>query len=294
VKWLEVSLTTSAENAEAVADVLTRFAPDGAAISGEPDPPDAAWTVRAYLPEAAASESTQLQIREAVWHLSQIATLPEPAFRWVEGEDWSESWKKHFHPIAVGKRLLVLPSWVRPDDPTRLPLILEPGMAFGTGSHPSTRQCLAALEDLLRPEDLVVDVGCGSGILGVAALLLGARSVVACDLDPLAVSATLRSAELNHVRPRLEVMQGSLAETRAHLGDRTADGLVANILAPILARMLNEGLGQMVRPGGWAVLAGILAEQRQLVVEAAAQARLSLAAETAEGDWVALTFRRQG
>jgi ribosomal protein L11 methyltransferase len=293
VKWLEVSLSTSAENAEAVADVLARFAPDGAAISGEPYVPDAVWTVRAYLSEATASDSSQLQIREALWHLSQIAALPEPAFRWVEGEDWSESWKKHFHPIAVGKRMLVLPAWVRAEDPTRFPLILEPGMAFGTGSHPSTRQCLAALEDLIRPGDLVVDVGCGSGILSVAALLLGAQSVVACDLDPLAVSATVRSAELNHVRPRLEVMLGSLPETRAHLGGRTADGLVANILAPILARMLTEGMGQVVRPGGWAVLAGILAEQRQLVVEAAAQVGLSIAAESAEGDWVALTFRRQ-
>ena len=293
MKWLEVSLTTSAENAEAVADVLARFAPAGTAISGEAETPGAPWTVRAYLPEPSAGESVRREVRQAVWHLSQISPLPEPSFQWIEGEEWSESWKKHFHPVAVGRRLIVVPPWLESTDPDRRPLVLEPGMAFGTGAHPSTRQCLTALDDLVRPGDLVVDIGCGSGILSVAAILFGARRVLACDLDELAIAATRRGAELNGIGPELNTFQGSLPEAAARLaGERPADGVVANILAPVLIEMLGKGLSDLLRPGGWLVLAGILLDQREGVDRAAASANLTRASETVEGDWIALTFLR--
>ena len=293
MKWLEISLATSAENAEAVADVLARFASAGTAITGETQTPGAPFTVRAYLPESAASASVQQQVREAIWHLSQIAALPEPSFRLIEEEDWAESWKANFHPLAIGRRLLVLPPWVLQTDPTRMPLVIDPGMAFGTGAHPSTRHSMEALEERVQPEDLVVDVGCGSGILSVAAVLFGAGHVLACDIDEHAIVATLRSAEFNGVASQIEVFRGSWPEAAARLADRRpADVLVANILAPILDRMLGEGLADLVGPAGWIVLAGILEEQRDGLDATARQAGLTLEAEAREADWVTLTYRK--
>ena len=196
MKWLEVSLPASAEAAEAVADVLAGFAPNGTAISGELQP-EAPLTVQAFLPAETATEDVRQRIREAIWHLSQIVALPEPSFRLIEEEDWAESWKVNFRPLAIGRRLLVLPPWIAPSDPTRLRLVLDPGMAFGTGAHPTTRMCLVALENLVQPGDFVIDLGCGSGILSVASLLLGAGRVWACHSGvtcPAArASATSRS-----------------------------------------------------------------------------------------------------
>jgi len=294
VKWLEVSLTTSGENAEAVADMLAEYAPGGTAISGELDRPGAGATVQAFLAAEDATPEVQQKIREGIWHLSQIVPLPEPSFRWIEGEDWAETWRDHFHPIAAGRRLLIVPAWMQPNDPLRRPLFLDPGMAFGTGAHLSTRQCIEALEERIRPGDLVVDVGCGSGILSVAAVLFGAGHVLACDIDEHAIAATVRGAELNGVASQIEVFQGSLPEVGARLaGFRQADVLVANILASILRRMLlEEGLADLVGPAGWIVLSGLLQEQRDELDAAAQQAGLTLEVEAGDGIWVTLTYRK--
>ena len=294
MRWLEISLATSAENAEAVADVLARFASAGTAITGETQAPGAPFTVRAYLPEPVASTSVQQQVREAIWHLSQISPLPEPSFQWIEGEDWTESWKANFRPLAIGQRLLVLPPWIAPTDAARIPLVLDPGMAFGTGAHPTTQMCLAALERLVRDGDFVIDLGCGSGILSVAAVLFGAGHVLACDIDDEAVAATRRSAELNRVDSRLEVFQGSLPETAARLaGRRPADLAVANILAETLQELLREGLAGLVRDEGRLVLSGILADLEGGVEEAAGTVGLTLEQEIFEQGWCSLIFRKE-
>jgi ribosomal protein L11 methyltransferase len=292
VKWLEISLATLAETAEAVADVLARFAPDGTAISGEPQTPGALLTVRAYLPEALAPEAVRQQVREAIWHLSQISPLPEPSFRLIDEEDWAENWKAHFHPMPVGRRLIVVPAWMAAEDPERIPLLLDPGMAFGTGAHPSTRMCLATLESLVQPGDLVVDLGCGSGILSVAAALFGAGHVLACDIDEEAVAATRRSAELNRVDSRIEVFQGSLPQAADRLAGRpAADIVVANILAETLRALLREGLADLVRDQGRLVLSGILADLEGSVEEVAGAVGLTLEQETFEQGWCTLTYR---
>lgn len=295
MKWLEVTLATSAENAEAVADVLARYALGGTAISGQTDRPDLPLTVRAYLSDDMATPTVQESIRQAIWHLSQISALPEPAFRWVEGEDWAESWKRHFQPMAVGRRVIVVPAWMRPQTTDRIPIYLDPGMAFGTGAHPSTRLCLQALEEAVRPGDRVIDVGCGSGILGIAAALFGAAQVVGCDTDEHAVAASRRCAELNRVEDRVEILPGrwqAVADRRAE--GPPADVLVANILAPVLAELLGQGMAGLVRPGGRVILSGILLDQRDQVDRAAADAGLSPEPASFEQDWCALVYRREG
>jgi len=290
VKWLEVSLPASAEAAEAVADVLAGFAPNGTAISGELQP-EAPLTVQAFLPAETATEDVRQRIREAIWHLSQIVALPEPSFRLIEEEDWAESWKVNFRPLAIGRRLLVLPPWIAPSDPTRLRLVLDPGMAFGTGAHPTTRMCLVALENLVQPGDFVIDLGCGSGILSVASLLLGAGRVWACDIEEEAVAATRRSADLNRVASHVEIFRGSLPEAAARLAGRpAADLVVANILAATLQSLLREGLAGLVRDQGRLVLSGILAGLEGGVDEEAAAAGLMLEQKTFEQDWCTLTY----
>jgi ribosomal protein L11 methyltransferase len=294
VRWLEVSLAVSTELAEAVADILARFAPQGVAMSYEAGAtPGSLVVVRAYLPEAAADASERRRLEESLWHLSQIQPLPEPSTRWIE-EDWAEAWKANYRPLAVGSRLLIVPAWLKGEDPDRIPLYLDPGMAFGTGAHPTTRLCLVALEAALTPGDLVVDLGCGSGILGVAAALLGAGQVLACDIDADALAATERSAERNGVRRTIEIIPGSLAqvEERLRAARRAADIVVANILAPVLQEMLATGLAETLRPGGTLILSGILAEQSEGVKSEGRNAGLALAAEESEGEWRALILRR--
>jgi len=294
VRWLEVLLAVSTELAEAVADVLARFAPNGVAMSYETGAGAGGLVeVRAYLPEEAADAATQQRVRESLWHLSQIQPVPEPTFRWIEDEDWSEAWKSNYRPLAVGRRLLIVPAWLASETADRIPVFLDPGMAFGTGAHPTTRLCLAALEDALHPGDLVVDIGCGSGILSIAAVLLGADRVLACDIDQDALAATERGAERNGVRHAIEVFPGSLEQVLERLqGSRAADVLVANILAPVLEAMLGAGASDAVRQGGILILSGILAEQSAGVRAAAERAGLSLLAEESEGDWRALKLRK--
>ncbi len=286
-------MAVSAELAEAVADVLARFAPQGVAMSYEAGAgSDSLVEVRAYVPADTADAAGQQRIREALWHLAQVQPLPEPDFRWIEEEDWAEAWKVNYRPLPVGRRLIIVPAWLQSEDPERTALYLDPGMAFGTGSHPSTRLCLAAIERALQPGDLVVDIGCGSGILSVAALLLGAGSALACDIDQEALSATERSAERNGVQHAIEVIPGSLPAVLARLRQRrrAADILVANILAPVLEELIGSGLADAVRDGGTLILSGILAEQSVGVRTAASDAGLSLVDEGADGEWRALVL----
>ena len=294
MRWLEVSLAVSAELAEAVADVLARFAPQGVAMSYEAGAGTGSPVqVRAYLPEGGAEPGTRQRLRQALWHLSQIQPLPEATDRWIEEEDWAEAWKAAHRPLAVGRRLLIVPAWLEAGDTDRTPLYLDPGMAFGTGAHPTTRMCLAALEASLKAGDLVLDIGCGSGILSIAAALLGAGRVLACDIDEAALAASARGAERNGVLPAIEIIPGSLEQVRERLGvGPRADVVAANILAPVLEDMLSAGLAETARQEGTVILSGILAEQSHGVKAAARRAGLTLIAEESEGEWRALIFKR--
>lgn len=297
MSWLEVSLTLAGELAEPVADVLARHAPGGVAIESA-GPPQAAAAggppviVRAYLPRDEQLEARRQAIEHGLWHLGRIAPLPPPAYRELQAQDWAETWKERYRPIPIGRRLLILPAWLPEEPGGRVAVRLDPGMAFGTGAHPSTRLTLLALEARLRPGQFVADLGCGSGILSVAAARLGAGRVLALDIDEQAVEAACRNAAANGVADRVTVRSGSLAEL---LADAQGPGgapalLLANILAPTLIELLEQGLERALAPGGLAVLAGILEDQSE-GVERAARARGLRPLETlAEADWRALVL----
>jgi ribosomal protein L11 methyltransferase len=300
LKWLEVSLIANGEIAEAAADVLARHAPAGLAL----EPMDAevadktsaaSIRVRAFLPVDEQLEARRASIEEGLWHLSQIMPIPEPTFQQLEEENWTESWKAGYRPMPIGGRLLIQPSWLPLAEDDRSVIIIDPGQAFGTGAHPSTRLCLTALVEHLLPGDVVFDLGCGSGILSIAAARLGAANVRAVDIDPLAVEATTENVSRNGVESVVKVELGSLGELLvACEQERTcADILLANILASVLDDLLHAGLADSVKPGGKIILSGVLNDQAKSLIESAQEAGLSLQQVIKETDWQALVMTRK-
>jgi len=346
--WLEVSLVVDGEMAEAVAEVLRRYVSGGVAIESTRVAADAEdegghaegpLRVCGYLPVDEQLEARRHRIEEALWHLGQIRPLPQAQFRPIQEVDWAEAWKQHYRPIEVGQRLLIVPAWLEADQPGRIPVKIDPGMAFGTGTHSTTQLCLDALDEILCtsfvPQDKtqsrreechseersdedtastheeirscssihqdrsqvdmdVIDVGCGSGILSIAALKLGAQRAVAVDIDLEAVEAARQNATLNHSLERMEISQGSVEEILSgQFSFRRAPLVVANILAPVLVRLFGAGLGELVTPGGWLLLSGILVEQVGDVLTAAGQHSFHLEMQRQSGDWVALVVQQE-
>src|SRR5512139_3627332 len=227
-QWLEVCVMTEAETAEAVSEVMSRYAPNGVALEqiardiqlgadeGAAAQLEPIVAVRAYLPLEDDAKTKRQQIEEALWHLAQIAHIPEPTFRIVAESDWANAWREHYHVVQLGDRFVVKPTWREyQPQPGQIVMELDPGMAFGTGLHPTTQMCLAALERYARPEMHTLDLGTGSGILAIGAALLGVKSIVGIDNDPLAVKVAAENAALNHVAEQITLEWGSLAEAKA-------------------------------------------------------------------------------
>jgi ribosomal protein L11 methyltransferase len=295
MNWLEVSLTVNAETAEAVSEVLARFAPNGVAVEATrftvtPDDhgvPVGDVIVRAYLPADEALENARARLEESLWHLGQILPLPTPSYTPIVDQDWSEAWKKNFQPIRVGKRLMIVPAWLNPPlRPEDVALRIDPGMAFGTGTHPTTQLCLAAIERHLKPGQRVIDLGTGSGILAVAAVKLGSGPVQACDIDAEAVRVAKENATLNGVADAIHIARGSLAELLAE--GQHAPFVLANILATVIVRLFDQGLAALVEPGGLIVLSGILDSQAYEVRAALQIHGLNFIAQEQIEDWVAI------
>lgn len=257
--------------------------------------------VRAYLPQI---QTELLDLSALALLLRQDALcmgLPVPAVQWalIDEEDWASSWKVHWQPQKVGDRLLIHPAWLPlPEHTDRILLKLEPGVAFGTGDHATTQLCLEALEMRLdatqapQPEALVLaDVGCGSGILSIGALLLGAQKVFAVDTDPLAVKSTLENRELNSIAPdRLIVEQGSVDRLLTML-DAPVDGLVCNILAEVIIDLIPQ-LSPLVKDTTWGALSGILVEQAKPVADTLEENGWIVAALWKRGEWCCMNIRR--
>jgi len=299
LSWLELSLNLSGELAEAVTEVLSRYALGGIAIEMAADNQGilSAATevlVKAYIPIDGQEDERRRRIEEGLWHLSQIQPLPEPEFQILDEADWQSSWQKHFQPIPIGEHLLITPPWITIEEGGRKVIVLEPGMAFGTGLHPTTRLCLEAIEDILQPGDNILDIGCGTGILSIASVLLGANQVLAVDTDDIAVQATRENAERNRVAEHIQVELGSLEQVKSLQAEtQKPDLIVANILSHVLMDLIQFGLATFVKPKGRIILSGILTEQIEPLVNLAADAGLELVEVRSEIDWRVLIFKRE-
>ncbi|NOT04741.1 MAG: 50S ribosomal protein L11 methyltransferase [Anaerolineales bacterium] len=303
MNWLEVSLTVNGELAESVADVFARFAPNGVMTEqgvkflDEEDEGTATGpiTVRAYLEVNDQLEETRQKLEESLFYLGMIQPLPTPAYKQIADQNWMEAWKLHYKPILIGQRLLILPAWLESPEPNRIPIKIDPGMAFGTGTHPTTQLCLELMELSTdhSPLSTVIDVGCGSGILSIAALKLGATKVLGVDIDIESVKNSRENADTNGVGEELLLGQGSVTEVLSgSFQFKSAPLVVANILAPIIIRLFDAGLADLVEPNGEIILSGILAHQAENVIEAAQAKGLKRNDQRQIADWVAISLKR--
>lgn len=302
--WTEVRVVTDGEGAEAVAEALRPFAYNqGVALeqlgdmsTADPDALETAVTVKIYLPEDKDTPHIRQQIETIIYHLGRLYPLPEPTFHRLAEQDWANAWKAHYHPFRVGERLWIQPSWVDELDdesgdkvqPGDLVLTLDPGMAFGTGSHPTTQMCLRFLEKYLEPGQSVMDVGTGSGILAIAAAKLGASEVFAFDNDDLAVKTAVSNVEQNSVTGLIQLEVGTL-ET---VPFRQWDVVVVNILAQVINYLIaEENLLGHVNPAGVILLSGIIEEQLPEVVGTIEQAGGRVQEVLQIRDWVCLAVQ---
>jgi ribosomal protein L11 methyltransferase len=295
-RWIELSVEADVEAVEAVSEILGRVA-TGTAVQPtrlirDPDDelaaredPDAPFVVVAHIPDdegaAAAMESTE----RALWHLQAFGLRPLGSLRTrhVDDAEWTDAWKAHYVAQRVG-RVVVVPSWL--DEPLgtdEVAITLDPGMAFGTGLHPTTRGCLHLLQAVAVVPPDVLDVGCGSGILALAALRLGAERAVGLDTDPLAVAATRENAERNGLADRLSVSEGTLpvaAKVQYPL-------VLANLVAAVLVELASR-LSAHLAPDGVLLASGIIEPRAVEVIDAMRAAGLAVTDRRDDGEWVSL------
>ncbi|HEY9763650.1 MAG TPA: 50S ribosomal protein L11 methyltransferase [Trichocoleus sp.] len=253
--------------------------------------------VQAYFPQ---HRFELLDLAAVALLLKQDALCNElapPRVDWqlIDEEDWSKSWKDHWQPQEIGDRFLINPAWLPPPAGTeRLVISLDPGIAFGTGAHATTQLCLESLEMRLgdqASDAIVADIGCGSGILSVGALLLGAKRAYAVDVDDMAVRSTLMNREINHIdESRLVVQQGSLGMLAKQL-EEPVDGILCNILAEVILDLIPQ-FHEIAKPTTWAILSGILLEQSKIVADTLEQNGWVVATLWRRQEWCCLNIRR--
>ncbi|MBV9792019.1 MAG: 50S ribosomal protein L11 methyltransferase [Chloroflexi bacterium] len=328
MSWLELSVEIEQEAIESVTELFAQVGYNqGVAIDqpfvGSPDGPeytiDAAKPVivRTYIPLDGYAEESRARLEQGLWALGMMRPVGELQVRQMEEEDWANAWKAHYPIRRIGERFVIVPSWLEyTAQPGDLILNLDPGMAFGTGLHPTTQLCLVLLERYVQPDARTLDLGCGSGILAIAAAKAGADPVLAIDNDPIAVQATEENVARNGVTALITTVEGSLgpgAQLGHWLGSdwaikqRTAnarpegpvafepdaefDLIVANILANVHV-LLAPYLERALKPGGLLVTSGIISDRETDVVAAFEAAGLQPIERLQEGDWVALVHRR--
>lgn len=298
MRWLELSVTTDAEAVEAVSEILGRVSAGTAvhplALIRDPDDelaaapdPAAGFTVTAHVaddPDAAAHIDTT---ERALWHLQAFGLRPvgELRVRPVDDADWAERWREHYTVQRIGQ-VAIVPSWVaHSPDPGEATIVLDPGMAFGTGLHPTTRGCLELLQLVQPVPARVLDVGCGSGILSLAALRLGAGSAVGIDTDPNAIEATRSNADRNGLADAIEARHGALAAA----ADERFPLVLANLVAAVLVE-LAPALAAHLAPGGTLIASGIIEPRADEVIAAMGTAGLAVRDRRDDGEWVSLAL----
>ncbi|MFJ8236896.1 50S ribosomal protein L11 methyltransferase [Ureibacillus sp. NPDC094379] len=311
MKWTEISILTTNEAVEAVSNILHDAGASGVVIedsteinkervnqfgeiySLDPhDYPNTGVVVKAYLPASSFLAETVEEINLAITNLVNFdINIGENSLTTTEvnEEDWATAWKKYYHPVKISERFTIVPTWenYNPVSTDELIIELDPGMAFGTGTHPTTVMCLQALEKVIQQGDNVIDVGTGSGVLSIGAAMLGASKVHALDLDEVAVQSARENIELNKVEEQVEVFHGNLLDTVKE----EADVVVANLLAEIILSFTDDAYS-IVKPGGLYVTSGIIALKKEDVKTALEKSGFIIEEVLLMEDWVAIIARK--
>ncbi|CAH0347057.1 50S ribosomal protein L11 methyltransferase [Bacillus sp. CECT 9360] len=312
MKWSEIAIHTTNEAVEPVSNILHEAGASGVVIEdpqellkeredvfGEiyqlnpADYPEEGVIVKAYLSVNSFLGETVDAIKEAINNLllfdidlgRNSVSISE-----VNEEEWATAWKKYYNPVKISERFTIVPTWenYEPVSSDELIIELDPGMAFGTGTHPTTVMCIQALERTVKPGDTVVDVGTGSGVLSIAAALLQAQRVTALDLDEVAVASAKINVKLNKVQDLVSVSQNNLLDGVS----AAADVVVANILAEVIVRFTDD-VAKVVKPGGYFIASGIIQPKKQEVKDALIASGFVIEETMHMEDWVALIARRK-
>jgi ribosomal protein L11 methyltransferase len=300
MRWLEFTVQAHPEAIESVSELLSRYTTGGVAIEEPIELIDEGQEYRvlagqparmhAYAPLDGGEEQVRRHIAEGLWHLSSLGPqfVGELQTRIVNEEDWANAWKDYYHVTHIGERLVIRPSWREYTPQAREVVIeLDPGMAFGTGLHPTTRMCLEQVERLARPGMRVLDVGTGSGILALAAAKLGAESVYCIDNSSVAVESAAANAAANGLSERISVTLGTLDTRVAARMAARFDLVLANIIARVIGSIAPQ-LAQVLAPGGLLVASGIIEERRHEAEEPLLATGLKLIDRVMIDDWVTL------
>ncbi len=319
--WLECSVEVEAEAVESVSELMASYGYNNGVAVDQPvihgaDGPDYRYdterpvTVRTWIPVDHKCEDARAKLEQALWHLSLLRNVGTLKVSQLEEQLWAEAWKKHYTVQRIGKRSVIVPSWLEyTPQPNDIILKLDPGMAFGTGLHPTTRMCTQLLEEYMPANTRVMDLGCGSGILAIVAAHLGAREILAIDTDPIAVEATIANAAMNDVAAAMKIFEGSLGKgnslghwlswdapdvpsgTAVNPESLQCDVIAANLIAKVLV-FLADDMYAALKPGGLLISSGIIADREDEVALAFTAAGLERLDRRSEGDWVALYHRR--
>lgn len=312
MKFIELTVHTTSEGSELIADIMWRYTSYGVAISDVKDvialqrDKSSYWDymddgliaensgdvmVKAFIAISDA-ETVLPQIRKDIeeMQLNCAGALPlgtlETTKREIEGDDWIEIWRNHFRPIHLG-RVVVVPEWIAYEKQDGEQIVkLDNNMAFGTGEHETTSMCVELLQEYITPQSVCIDVGCGSGILGISAVKLGAKFAYLTDIDAVAVESAKHNAELNGVSDKVVIARSDLLEDSSLKGDI----MLANITADILER-LAPSIPKNLKSGGTLILSGIINEKKARVIEVYEAQGLELTQSVNKGEWNALAFK---
>ncbi|GGP12590.1 50S ribosomal protein L11 methyltransferase [Oceanobacillus neutriphilus] len=311
MKWSEITILTTNEAVEPISNILhetgasglviedpldlERFEGEGFGEIVELDPenyPDEGVRIKAYLPMNSFLGETVEEIKQAINQLllydidlgKNQVTISE-----VHEEEWASAWKKYYKPVKISNRITITPTWedYKPVSTDELIIELDPGMAFGTGTHPTTVLSIQGLEAYIEPGDKVIDVGCGSGVLSIASIKLGAESVQAFDLDEVAVHSTKLNVKLNHLQDKVTTKQNNLLDGV----EGQVDVIVSNILAEIIVRFVREAYNNL-RPGGHFITSGIIQKKKQSVRDQLVEAGFDIISVSEMEDWVSIVAKK--
>ena len=299
--WVEVSVEANAESVEAVSELLARYGynegvaieepyrqdEDGDNLEIDPTRP---VIVRTWLAVDARLNEQRAAIEQGLWHLGRIGGVGSPQYTERAEEDWANAWKEHFPILKIGRHFVVRPSWREYDpQPDDRMIHLDPGMAFGTGLHPSTEMCMLLMEDLDLTDKDVLDVGAGSGILSVGAIRSGANRAVAVEIDSVAVKSLTENVALNDMQTRIEVIDGDIKQALSP--DQTFPVVLANLIARILVDNA-EAIASHVASPGVVIASGVIEEREQMVLDAFSSLGFTVTDRKQARDWVALRLER--
>lgn len=311
MKWSEITILTTNEAVEPISNILhetgasglviedpldlERFEGEGYGEIVELDPenyPDEGVRIKAYLPMNSFLGETVDEIKQAINQLllydidlgKNQVTISE-----VHEEEWASAWKKYYKPVKISNRITITPTWedYKPVSTDELIIELDPGMAFGTGTHPTTVLSMQGLEAYVQPGNKVIDVGCGSGVLSIASIKLGAASVQAFDLDDVAVQSSKLNVKLNHLQDKVTTKQNNLLDGV----ESQADVIVSNILAEIIVRFVEDAYNNL-RPGGYFITSGIIQKKKQLVRDQLTEAGFNIISVSEMEDWVSIVAKK--